>query len=112
MIIMEGQEVVACAFASQHEDQLLLERVGVRPENRRKGVGAGLMVSLILAARNWKLPAITCSVDEEGLYLDQPEEWDDPYRHFCWRSSGSAIIPDISDRCVAKRGSPFRRRAF
>jgi len=20
----------------------------------------------------------------EGLYLDQPEEWDDPYRFFCW----------------------------
>jgi hypothetical protein len=19
-----------------------------------------------------------------GLYLDQPEEWDDPYRHFRW----------------------------
>jgi hypothetical protein len=21
---------------------------------------------------------------QEGLYLDQPEEWDDPYRHFRW----------------------------
>jgi hypothetical protein len=20
----------------------------------------------------------------EGLYLDKPEEWDDPYRHFRW----------------------------
>jgi hypothetical protein len=20
----------------------------------------------------------------DGLYLDQPEEWDDPYRFFCW----------------------------
>ncbi|MBC7853456.1 MAG: GNAT family N-acetyltransferase [Pirellulaceae bacterium] len=66
-VIMEGKEVVAYAFASQHEGQLLVERLGVRPENRRKGVGSGLMVSLILAARNWKLPAITCSVDEENL---------------------------------------------
>jgi hypothetical protein len=20
----------------------------------------------------------------EGLYVDRPEEWDDPYRFFCW----------------------------
>jgi hypothetical protein len=20
----------------------------------------------------------------EGMYLDKPEEWDDPYRHFRW----------------------------
>ena len=20
----------------------------------------------------------------DGLYLDLPEEWDDPYRFFCW----------------------------
>jgi hypothetical protein len=20
----------------------------------------------------------------DGLYLDQPEEWDDPYRYWCW----------------------------
>jgi hypothetical protein len=20
----------------------------------------------------------------DGLYIDKPEEWDDPYRFFCW----------------------------
>ena len=20
----------------------------------------------------------------DGLYIDKPEEWDDPYRYFCW----------------------------
>jgi [ribosomal protein S18]-alanine N-acetyltransferase len=66
-IIMEGKEVVAYAFASRQEGQLLVERLGVRPENRRKGIGSGLMVSLIYAAREWKLPVITCSLDEKNL---------------------------------------------
>ena len=66
-VIMEGKVVVAYAFASQHEGQLLVERLGIRPENRRQGVGSGLMVSLIFSAREWKLPAITCSVEEENL---------------------------------------------
>jgi hypothetical protein len=66
-IIMEGKEVLGYAFASTQEGQLLVERLGVRPENRRKGAGGGLMVSLIFTARDWKLPAITCSVDEENL---------------------------------------------
>ncbi len=63
----EKDAVIAYALASRQEGQLLVERLGVRPENRRKGVGSGLMVSLILSARKWKLPAITCSVDEENL---------------------------------------------
>jgi ribosomal protein S18 acetylase RimI-like enzyme len=66
-IIMEGQTVLGYALASRQEGQLLVERLGVRPENRRKRIGSGLMVSLIFAAREWKLPAITCSVDEENL---------------------------------------------
>ena len=41
--------------------------MGGRPENRRQGVGSGLMVSVILTARNWKLPANTCPVDEDNL---------------------------------------------
>ena len=66
-VIMEGQKVLGYAFASRQESQLLVERFGVRPEHRRKGIGSGLMASLIFAARNWKLPAITCSLDEENL---------------------------------------------
>src|SRR6187399_3313234 len=46
-VIMEGQAVLGYAFASKQERQLLVERLGVRPENRRKGIGSGLMVSLI-----------------------------------------------------------------
>ena len=63
----EGETVVAYAFASKQESQLLVERLGVRPEHRRKGIGSGLMVSLIFAARDWNLPAITCSLDEDNL---------------------------------------------
>jgi GNAT superfamily N-acetyltransferase len=66
-IIMEGQSVLGCALSPRQEGQLLVERLGVRPENRRKQIGSGLMVSLIYAAREWKLPVITCSVDEENL---------------------------------------------
>jgi ribosomal protein S18 acetylase RimI-like enzyme len=66
-IIMEGQAVLGYALASRQEGQVLVERLGVRPENRRKQIGSGLMVSLIYAAREMKLPAITCSVDEENL---------------------------------------------
>ena len=40
---------------------------GVRPEHRRKGVGSGLMAWLIFTARQWKVPAITCSLDEDNL---------------------------------------------
>ena len=56
-----------CTFASRQEEQLLVERIGVRPEHRQKGIGSGLMVSLIFAARDEKLPAITCSLDEDNL---------------------------------------------
>jgi ribosomal protein S18 acetylase RimI-like enzyme len=66
-VIMEGKEVLGYAFASRQESQLLVERLGVRPEYRRKKIGSGLMVSLIFTARDWKLPAITCSVDEDNL---------------------------------------------
>lgn len=66
-IIMEGQAVLGYAFASRQESQLLVERLGIRPESRRKGIGSGLMVSLIYGAREMKLPAITCSLDEGNL---------------------------------------------
>ena len=66
-LIMEGQEVLGYALASRQESQLLVERLGVRPENRRQGIGSGLMVSLIFAAREMKLPVIACSLDEENL---------------------------------------------
>lgn len=65
--IMEGQAVLGYTLASRQEDQLLVERLGVRPEHRRKGIGSGLMASLIYAAREMKLPAISCSLDEENL---------------------------------------------
>ena len=66
-ILKEGDAVVAYALASRQEGQLLVERLGIRPEHRRKGIGSGLMVSLIYAAREMKLPAVTCSLDEENL---------------------------------------------
>jgi ribosomal-protein-alanine N-acetyltransferase len=66
-VLKEGDTMAAYAFASRQEGQLLVERLGVKPENRRKGIGSGLMVSLIFAAREWKLPVITCSVDEKNL---------------------------------------------
>lgn len=65
--LKEGDAVIAYAFASRQEGQLLVERLGVRPESRRKQIGSGLMVSLIYAAREMKLPVITCSVAEENL---------------------------------------------
>jgi|GEM_PF-6108012 len=66
-VLKEGDAVIAYAFASRQEGHLLVERLGVRPESRRKGIGSGLMAALIFAAREWKLPAITCSVEEENL---------------------------------------------
>ena len=66
-VLKEKDVVIAYAFASRQESQLLVERLGVRPENRRRQIGAGLMVSLIFTAQDWKLPAITCSLDEENL---------------------------------------------
>ena len=66
-VLKEKYAVIAYALASRQEGQLLVERLGVRPENRRKGIGSGLMVSLIFAAREMKLPVITCSVDEQNL---------------------------------------------
>jgi predicted N-acetyltransferase YhbS len=50
-VIMEGKEVLGYAFASSQESQLLVERLGVWPEYRRKKIGSGLMVSLIFTAR-------------------------------------------------------------
>ena len=66
-VFKEKDTVIAYAFASRQEGQLPVERLGVRPENRRKGIGSGLMVSLIFAAREMKLSVITCSLDEENL---------------------------------------------
>lgn len=66
-ILKEGDTVIAYAFASRQEGQLLIERLGVHPEHRRKEIGSGLMVSLIFAAQEWKIPVITCSLDEENL---------------------------------------------
>ena len=66
-VMVKGDAVVAYALASREEGQLLVERLGVHPGQRRKGIGSGLMVSLIYAAREMKLPAISCSVDEENL---------------------------------------------
>ena len=64
---MQKDVVIAYALASRQEGQLLVERLGVHPEHQRKQIGSGLMVSLIFAARNWKLPVVTCSLDEENL---------------------------------------------
>jgi predicted N-acetyltransferase YhbS len=66
-VLKEKDAVIAYVFASRQEGQLLVERLGVRPENRRKRIGSGLMVALIFAAREMKLPTITCSLDEENL---------------------------------------------
>jgi ribosomal protein S18 acetylase RimI-like enzyme len=66
-VMREGNAVIAYALASRQEGQLLVERLGIRPKYRRQGIGSGLMVSLIFAAREMKLSAITCSLDEENL---------------------------------------------
>jgi GNAT superfamily N-acetyltransferase len=55
-VLRERDAVIAYAFASRQDGHLLVERHGVRPENRRKGIGSRLMVSLIYAARETKLP--------------------------------------------------------
>jgi ribosomal protein S18 acetylase RimI-like enzyme len=66
-ILKEGDRAIAYALASRQDGQLLVERLGVRPDHRRKEIGSGLMVSLIFAAQAWKLPAITCSLAEDNL---------------------------------------------
>lgn len=66
-VLKEKDVVIAYAFASRQGSQLLVERLGVHPEHRRKQIGAGLMVSLIFTAQDWKLPVVTCSLDEENL---------------------------------------------
>ena len=66
-MLAQARRASHAARASRQDGQLLVERLGVRPESRRKGIGSGLMVSLIFAAREMKLPAVTCSVDEENL---------------------------------------------
>src|ERR1035437_2757622 len=44
----------------------------------------------------------------DGLYLDVPEEWDDPYRFFRWEPAPSpaAILHKLSGEPPAPRGSP------
>lgn len=56
-VMKAGDTAVAYAFASRQEGQLLVERLGVRPEYRQKGIGSGLMVLMIYAARDWE---VTC----------------------------------------------------
>lgn len=50
--LKEKDVVIAYAFASRQESQLLVERLGVRPENRRKQLETGLKVSLIFTAQD------------------------------------------------------------
>lgn len=66
-LLKEGDKVIAYALASKQDSQLLVERLGVHPDHRRKEIGSGLMVSTIFAAQEWKLPVITCSLDEDNL---------------------------------------------
>ncbi len=66
-VLKEKAAVIAYALASRQDGHLLVERLGVQPEERRKQIGSGLMVSLIYAARELKLPVITCSLDEGNL---------------------------------------------
>jgi ribosomal protein S18 acetylase RimI-like enzyme len=66
-VLKQSGTVVAYAFASRQEGQLMVKRLGVHPENRRQGIGFALMVSLVFAAREMKLPAITCFLDEQNL---------------------------------------------
>lgn len=66
-VLKHAGMVVAYAFASRQEGQLMVKRLGVHPENRRQGIGSALMVSLTFATRDMKLPVITCSVDEYNL---------------------------------------------
>jgi ribosomal-protein-alanine N-acetyltransferase len=66
-VLRTDDSAIGYAFASRQEGQLLIERLGVRPEHRRQKVAAGLMATLIFAARSWKLPAVTCSLCEENL---------------------------------------------
>ena len=66
-LLKERDKVIAYAFASRQEGQLLVERLGVHPDHRRKEIGSGLMVSLIFSAQDWKLPVITCSLAEDNL---------------------------------------------
>src|SRR4051812_1752295 len=55
--LKDGNALIAYALASRQAGQLLVERLGVRPEHRRKGIASGLMVSLIFSAREMKVPA-------------------------------------------------------
>jgi len=66
-LLKEGNRVIGYALASRQEGQLLVERLGVHPDHRRKEIGSGLMASLIFAAQDWKLPVITCSLVEDNL---------------------------------------------
>src|SRR3954452_19692572 len=45
--LKDGDSPVGYAFASRQGGQLEVERLGVQPDNRRKGIALGLMVSLI-----------------------------------------------------------------
>lgn len=66
-VLRQDGTVVGYALASRQDGQLLVERLNIRPEDRRKGFASGLMVSLIYAARELNVAAITCTLGEENL---------------------------------------------
>ena len=55
-----------------------------------KGVPSGTQEFSVLSAQGrygcFAFPPVTKGETRylDGLYIDKPEEWDDPYRFFCW----------------------------
>lgn len=77
-------QLVPASFASSEQNNLrrTYRRVSVLTTRLLANMGASASTPLLDRFRLPAGPAETRWLD--GLYLDTPREWDDPYRFFCW----------------------------
>jgi hypothetical protein len=91
LAVAEGGRVVLCQLAPWHFDPARSSNLK-RTHRRASFLLARLLANLGGAGVAPVLERFSRPVDPstgeqrwlDGLYLDRPEEWDDPYRHFRW----------------------------
>jgi len=86
----EGANVVLCQFAPWHL-HYSGEKMNIKRTFRKLSYcTTRLLANMGAGGRTPLLAHVSRPVDEgeqrwlDGLYLDVPEEWDDPYRFFRW----------------------------
>jgi beta-galactosidase/beta-glucuronidase len=87
----ENANVVFCQlvpwqfdYSKQYNLKRTFRRVSCAVARLLAGMGAAGSTPLL---DRFKTPVDAAKSEKrwlDGLYLDQPEEWDDPYRFFCW----------------------------